>query len=122
MGCNPINLAVRFALEMAALVALGRWGWTRGEGFLRFVLALGIPVLAALLWGTFAVPGDPSRSGEARVPVPGVVRLLLELAVFGAATWSFFATGATTWGWVYGIVALVHYVVSYDRVVWLLGQ
>jgi hypothetical protein len=107
---------------MAALVALGRWGWSRGEGLLRFLLALGIPVVAAVLWGTFAVPGDPSRSGEARVPVPGIVRLLLELALFGGATWSLFATGATTLGWIYGIVVLVHYVVSYDRVAWLLRQ
>ena len=122
MGSNPINLAVRFILEMAGMVALGWWGWNQGEGILRFMLALGIPFLAAVLWGTFAVPDDPSRSGEARVPVPGIVRLMLELAFFGLATWSLFATGLTTLGWIYGIAVLIHYVISYDRVMWLVRQ
>ncbi len=122
MGSNPINLAVRFILEIVTLVALGWWGWNLFEGMLRFVLALGIPILAAVLWGTFAVPGDPSRSGTAKVPVPGIVRLLLELVIFGVATWSFFAMGATTIGWIFGIVVLIHYIVSYDRIAWLVRQ
>ena len=122
MGSNPFNLAVRFILEMAGMVALGWWGWNQSEGILRFLLALGIPFLAAMLWGTFAVPDDPSRSGEARVPVPGIVRLMLELTFFGLATWSLFATGLTTLGWVYGIAVLIHYVISYDRVMWLVRQ
>ena len=122
MGSNPINLAVRFTFEIAGLVALGWWGWNQGEGILRFMLALGIPFLAAVLWGTFAVPDDPSRSGEARVPVPGIVRLMLELAFFILATLSLFATGLTTLGWIYGIAVLIHYVISYDRVMWLVRQ
>jgi len=122
VGSNPINLVVRFILEMAGMVALGWWGWNQGEGILRFLLALGIPFLAAVLWGTFAVPDDPSRSGEARVPVPGIVRLMLELTFFGSATWSLFATGLTTLGWIFGIAVLIHYVISYDRVMWLVRQ
>ena len=122
MESNPINLAVRFILEIAGLVALGWWGWNQAEGILRFVLALGAPILAAVLWGTFAVPDDPSRSGDARVPVPGIIRLLLELAFFGSATWSLFATGLTTLGWIYGIAVIIHYVISYDRVAWLVRQ
>jgi hypothetical protein len=122
VGSNPINLAVRFILEIIGLVALGWWGWNQGEGIVRFVLALGIPLLAAVLWGTFAVPNDPSRSAEARVPVPGIVRLLLELAFFISATWALFATNLTTLGWIFGIAALIHYVLSYDRIVWLVRQ
>jgi hypothetical protein len=122
VGSNPINLAVRFILEMVGMVALGWWGWNQGEGILRFMLALGIPFLAAVLWGTFAVPDDPSRSGEAKVPVPGFVRLMFELAFFVSATWSLFATGAMTLGWIYGIAVLIHYVISYDRVIWLVRQ
>ena len=122
MGSNPINLAVRFILEIIGLVALGWWGWNQGEGIERFVLAQGIPLLAAVLWGTFAVPNDPSRSAEARVPVPGIVRLLPELAFFVSATWALFATNLTALGWVFGIAALIHYVLSYDRIVWLVRQ
>jgi hypothetical protein len=62
MGSNPINLAVRFLLEIAGLIAIGYWGWHQGEGFLSIILAIGLPVIAAVLWGTFAVLEDPSRS------------------------------------------------------------
>ena len=122
MGSNPINLAVRFILEVAGLLALGRWGWLQGEGFMRFVLALGIPILAAVLWGTFAVPDDPSRSGKAPVRVPGLVRLLLELGFFAASTWTLFAVGASTMGWIFGVAVLIHYVISYDRILWLIRR
>lgn len=122
MGSNPINLAVRFILEIAGLLALGRWGWFLADGSLKFGLAVGIPLLAAVLWGTFAVPGDPSRSGKASVPVPGVVRLILELVYFGGAAWSLFATGLASLGWIFGVAALLHYLVSYDRIGWLLRQ
>lgn len=122
MGSNPINLLARFILEIAGLVALGWWGWNQAEGILRFLLALGIPLLAAILWGTFAVPNDPSRSGEAKVPVPGIVRLLLELAFFASATWVLFDIELTTLGWVYGIASLIHYLISYDRIAWLVRQ
>ena len=122
MGSNPINLAVRFILEMVGLVAMGWWGWNQADGILRFVLAIGIPLLAAVMWGTFAVLDDPSRSGKAPVPVPGIVRLLLELAFFASATWALFAMDVTILGWIYGIAVLIHYVVSYDRVAWLVRQ
>jgi hypothetical protein len=122
MGSNPINLAIRFALEMVGLVALGWMGWHYGKGIYRYALAIGLPLLAAVLWGTFAVPNDPSRSGDAIIQVSGPIRLLLELVFFASATGSLFATGLTTWGWAYGAAVLVHYVVSYDRVLWLIQQ
>jgi hypothetical protein len=122
MGSHPINLATRFVLEITGLIALGWMGWHYGNGVYKYVLAIGIPVVAAVLWGTFAVPDDPSRSGEAVVQVPGSIRLILEFVFFAAATWSLYATGATTYGWIYGIVVLIHYVVSYDRVLWLIHQ
>jgi hypothetical protein len=122
MGSNPVNLAVRFLLEIAGLAALGWWGWNQGDGIFRFVLALGIPILAAVLWGAFAVPDDPSRSGKAPVPVPGIIRLVLELAFFAAATWALAVTGLTTLAWIFGIAVLIHYAVSYDRIRWLVRQ
>ena len=49
MGTNPINLTVRFLLELTAYIAMGFWGWNQGKGTLRFALAFGIPVIAATL-------------------------------------------------------------------------
>jgi hypothetical protein len=121
MSQNPINLAVRFLLEILALVALGAWGKVQFPGILGFVLMILIPLLAATAWGTFNVKGDPSRSGKAPVPVPGAVRLALELVFFGFATWALFTLNPT-YGWIFGIVTLVHYMISYDRIRWLLDR
>jgi hypothetical protein len=122
MSSHPVNLAVRFILELAAWGAMGYWGWTQGEGPFRFVLAIGLPVIAAVIWGTFAVPNDPSRSGRAPVPVPGLVRLAIEFATFGFATWALYDTGNTTLSLIFAAIVVAHYIVSYDRVAWLVRQ
>jgi hypothetical protein len=79
MSNNPINLILRFLLEIAILFSLGYWGWTQQQGVLRYVLAIGLPIIAAVIWGTVRVPGDASHSGTARVPVPGTLRLIIRL-------------------------------------------
>ena len=122
MGSHPINLAVRFLLELAALISFGIWGWRQYDGWLRFVLALGIPVILATIWGIFAVPNDPSRSGAAPIPIPGVARLLLELAFFAFATWCLKEIGFTKASIIYGIIVIIHYILSYDRIVWLFAR
>ena len=119
MGSNPVNLAVRFILELAALAAIGIWGWNQGEAVWRYPLAVSIPALCAILWGTFAVPDDPSRSGKAPVAVPGYLRLILELAILGFGTCTLYDLGYTRVSWIMGILVGVHYLVSYDRIIWL---
>lgn len=120
MGSNPANLVLRFLLELAALAASGFWGWRQADGALGVVLALGIPVIEMILWGTFRVPEDASSSGKAPVPVPGPVRLILELTFFAFAVWALFDIDSTTLGWVMGGAVLAHYLLSYDRVIWLI--
>jgi hypothetical protein len=122
MSNNPINLALRFLLEIAAVLAIAYWGWEQGAGPVRYVLALTLALAAAAAWGTFRVPGDVSASGGAPVPVPGPIRLLIELALFGSAVWGLFSQDAATLGLVLGGVAVLHYLISYDRVFWLLSQ
>ena len=101
---------------------MGFWGWKQGEGMLRFVLAFGIPIIAAAMWGVFAVPDDPCRSGSAPVPVPGMLRLALELIFFSFAAWALYSEGYTTASLIFGVVTLVHYALSYDRVYWLMNR
>ncbi len=122
MGSHPINLAIRFLLELCALVSLGLWGWRSGSGWLRFVLAALVPIVAAVLWGVFAVPDDPSRSGSAPIPVPGLLRLALELVFFGFAAWALYQSGFIRASWALGIVVVLHYLASYDRVSWLFSR
>lgn len=119
---NPANLAFRFFLEIAALIALGAAGYRLGSPPWSWVAAVGVPLLAALAWGVFNVPGDPSRSGRAPVVVPGWVRLLLEFLVFGAAV----GAAAVVWGALpaalFAAGVALHYGLSGARVRWLLGR
>ncbi|MFC1879067.1 YrdB family protein [Chloroflexota bacterium] len=121
MSSNPVNLAVRFILELVALYALGYWGWTQHDGFLRFVWAVALPLFAAILWGTFRAP-DPAHPVKIPVHVPGIVRLILEFFIFGGATWAFYAAGKPGWALFFGLVLIGHYILSYDRILILLKQ
>jgi len=122
MGTHPANLALRFLLELGALAGLAYWGWVAHDGAWRFVWAIGLVMVAAILWGTFAVSDDPSRSGQAPVPVPGLVRLILELALFITASWAIIASGRAPLGLGFAAIVLAHYLLSYDRILWLIRQ
>jgi len=122
MSSHPLNLALRFALELAALAGMGFWGWQQGSGAMSYVLASGVPVLAASVWGTFAVRGDPSRSGAAPVPVSGWVRLVIEVLFFACGVWAYYAAGKAAVSAVLAATLLVHHAISYDRIAWLLKK
>lgn len=122
MSQNPLNLALRFVLELIALYAVGFWGWMKFDGLLHYLAGIGLPLLAAFLWGTFRVPGDASANGQAPVAVPGWLRLLLELGLFIFAACGLLDAGAVTAAILFGGVSLLHYLISYDRVLWLLKR
>lgn len=122
MGSHPANLALRFLLELAALVGLGMWGWSMTDGWFRVVLAVAMPVVGAALWGTFAVPEDPSRSGNAPVPTRGWVRLIIELAVLGLGSAGFAWSGYRVLTGILGFLVTMHYLLSMDRIRWLLAR
>ncbi|MBB5918105.1 hypothetical protein BJY24_007017 [Nocardia transvalensis] len=121
MSLNPAMLAVRFLLELVAFVSFGIFGWQIADGPWRFVLVVLLPLLAAVLWGVFAVPGDRSRSGKAPVAVPGPLRLLVELAVLGGGALLLWAAGLGGWALASGLALLVYHALAYDRIAWLLG-
>jgi len=116
---NPLNLGLRFALEIAGLVCLGMWGWSAARGVLHPLLAIGVPLMAAAMWGTFRVPDDP---GRAPVAVPGAVRLLIEAAYFVGAVLAAGAAVSTTASLLFAVVVALHYLLSYDRVISLLRR
>lgn len=121
MANNPINLALRFVLELYALYAMGYWSWHRFDGWIRILLVILAPLVAAFVWGAFRVPSESPR-GHASVPVAGVVRLLIEACFFGFAVWGLFNAGAFRAATVFGTVLLVHYTLSYDRLITLLSR
>lgn len=119
---NPVNLSLRFLLEITALGALGWWGWSLTDSWWRWLDGVALVLVAALAWGVFAIPDDPSRGGQGFARVPGIARLALELLVFGAGAYALKAVGRPNLA--IGIFALVavHYAWSYERVASLLKQ
>src|SRR5437868_6480791 len=111
MNTNPINLIVRFLLEIAMLIVLGYWGWHL-SGIWRYIGATGLPIAAATLWGVFRIPNDPK---PATITIPGPLRLLLELGLFGFANWALYDLGYSTLSLIMAAVVTIHYIVSYDR-------
>ncbi len=122
MGSHPINLALRFILELAVLASVGTWGWKQSDGWFRYALAIGNPILLAAIWGTFAVPEDPSRSGAAPIVTPGIIRLGIELAFFTIASLALYDMGQNRLCFILASTVLAHYIISYDRILWLLNH
>lgn len=117
------NLGLRFVLEMAAFAGFALLGWELGGGgLLGVVLAIVSFLIAATAWGVFAVPGDPSRSGNAPVPVPGVVRLAVELAVFLGGAAAFTVRGQWLVTALLCAALVVHLAFSVSRLRWLVRQ
>ncbi len=116
------NLILRFLLELAALAGFAFWAWSLTTGYWRVLEAAAIVVALGAVWATFAVPNDPSRSGNAPVPVPGMLRLILEFAVLLGGALAFHMAGYPRAGIVLAVLVLVHYALSMERITWLLQQ
>jgi hypothetical protein len=98
-------LALAFAAELAALAALGHWGFVTGGSTLgKVLLGIGTPVVAAVLWGAFAAPQAPVRIV--------VLAMAVKLLVFGSAVLALVATGHPRLAVALAVVALVSSVLS----------
>jgi hypothetical protein len=80
------NLGLAFALELAAIVALGYWGFQAGGSTAgKVLLGLGTPAVAIVLWALFAAP-------QASVSSP-VLHWVTVVLVFGGAAVGLWASG-----------------------------
>ena len=112
------NEVLRLLLEMAALVALGYGGWQLvDDPLVSIVLAVVLPPVAALVWGMFRVDGDPKL---APVPVPGLIRLCIEVDFFTAAVVLLAVVGAWTAAGILAALVVLHYAWGYRRIHWLI--
>ncbi len=121
-GSHSVNLAIRFILEMSTLFMVAYWGWTVYSDWPRYLATIGLPILLAGIWGIFAVPNDPSRSGKTVVVTQGWIRLVIEFAFFGYGAWVFYNVGFHKIAFLYALLVVVHYATSMDRLKWLLKQ
>jgi hypothetical protein len=90
------NLALRFALELAALAAVGWWGWDAG-GPLLGLAAVGAVVV---VWGAFVAP-------KRRFDLAGPIRLAIELVVWLAAGAALYGVGQTALAVAFVLLAVV---------------
>src|SRR5689334_21037590 len=100
------NYGLRFLLEMATLVALAYWGFHEFGGVAQWLIGLGAPLLVAVVWGTFMSP-------KASRPTFDPVRLLIEVAVFGAGVAALYAAGATVLATVFAVLAVLHLALTF---------
>ena len=119
---QPLNLLLRFCLELAALGGFFALSLRVVPGGWRWPVAVAAVVLAGALWAIFAVPDDPSRSGAAPVAVRGWVRLVLEWAFLLAGAACLWMAGFPRAGAVMAVLVVVHYALWPERIAWLLQR
>ena len=101
------NLALRFLLELCALIALGYWGFATGSGAIaKVALGIGVPLVVAIVWGVFVAPRAP-------VDLPGFLVLILQVLVFGSAAAGIAATGHRTLALAFAVVVVINAVLMY---------
>ena len=100
MASHPVNLVLRFALELAA-DSSGLLGMDPGNG--RLAVGLGYRVASGDGGAVGHVPGGRG-SKEAPVRVPGMVRLALEAAFFATAVALLAVAGQVQLAIVFGVV------------------
>lgn len=114
-GLVAANLALRFLLELAALVAVGYWGFTSFPDWpMKLLAGIGLPLVMAAAWGIFRVPGD---GGDPIVVVPTQVRLALEFVFFAVAVSLLHRSGQHWLAWAFLALVLVNYAIDYDRTI-----
>lgn len=105
---GPVNATVRFVAELVALYGLTAGLWDRAGPVVAGLIA----VAGAAVWGVFRVPDDP---GPAPVAVTGWLRLVIEVAVFGGGAVGLWAAHGATVAIAFGLVMIVHYATTPDR-------
>ncbi len=113
---HGLNLVLRFLLELAALVGFSLLVWDQTHGGWRYLAVAVAITTIGVIWTTFAVPGDPSRSGNAPVPVHGALRLVLEWLILFGGAWAFHAAGHSWAGLTLTALIVVHYLLWTERI------
>jgi hypothetical protein len=95
-------MGLSFVIEIAMLVGFGYWGHWVGDGVLvEWILAVGIPVAASVIWGLFFAPKAKRRLSS----VPGIG---LSLALFLISAAAVFQAGQFGPATAMAVVAVVN--------------
>ena len=105
-GVVGANLALRFLLELAALTAVGYWGWKTGDGALGWVLAVAAVAAVIAVWALFV---SPKHTIETSKPVA----FAIELGVWMLAGAALYATDHAALGLAFVAVSVISGLLNY---------
>jgi hypothetical protein len=100
------NLMLAFLLELCALAALGYWGFHTGMGIGKFILAVGAPVVFAIIWAIAIAPKSVLR-------LPGPLSFILGVALLLLTDGLLAAAGAAVLAVAFAIVILLNAALRY---------
>ncbi|WP_183561024.1 YrdB family protein [Mucilaginibacter sp. SP1R1] len=106
-----INRTVAFLLEVCMLFSVGYYGFHSGYGNpLKFVLAIGLPAVAIVLWGYFAAPKSGHRLRRPYLPA-------FKLVLYTVTALLLYKQGQSTYA-----LVLLTLVILNELVTWRLGE
>lgn len=97
------NFALLFLLELVALAAIGWWGFKTGSGMSSWLLGLGIPAGAAVLWGMYAAP-------HAVQDIPWMA-VAVKVLVFSDATVALLICAGPRWALIFATVLVLNLII-----------
>ena len=99
---RPANLALRFALELAAIAALVAFGLSLDASVVvRVVVAVAAAGAFIAVWGRWRAPKSQSRLADPE-------GLALELVLFALATAALIAAGAPVLAAIFAVLVIVN--------------
>jgi hypothetical protein len=97
-----MNAALAFLLELAMLAAFGYWGFHGEKSLLaKWILGIGLPVLAAVVWGMLLAPRAANRLGN-------ISGNLLSLTLFLCGAAALYYTGHTLLAIIFASIAILN--------------
>src|SRR5450432_3627212 len=99
------NLGLAFLLELGGLASLAYWGYQTNDGPIRLVLAVGMPLLLAVIWGLFLSP-------KPTVELPQVLTTPLRPAVLLVSAAALATTGQPVLGGIFSVAIVVSSVLA----------
>ena len=86
-----VVLTLRFLTELALFVSVAWWGSQQFSGIFGLLAAAGLVVALAVTWGVLLSP-------RARIRMPSLARVLVEVLLFGLAALALSDLGRPWWG------------------------
>lgn len=96
------NLGLRFMLEMAALGAVGFWGFRLDRAtMVRWVVGIGVPLAVVVVWSLYLAPGSDG-------PLPAATKMWVGSLVLGACAATLAAANRPALAGLFGVAIVVN--------------